>query len=411
MFESISTVVPHKFKKQVANELSVFLKKLRRLDESVTQSQDYLFLLQIKFDLTSSLSLVNIIQKCRDHRVSLNAIEANKTKACIDALIGLICHPQFKTVAENEATQVNAAPSPANVSLFFTPAAAAFSLTDHLKMQADSPNDVTIDKADMVRLLIAHTTTQTEYYHGFFIDIDTVTQSKDLSGISAFKNPLQEVLRRENALLFIAIDRLIENASAANINRIQIILKAGSHYTPIDIQSGSCFIFDAASDAQKFRLLQINQFSKYVSSVYDATPLYAQQIELPRDNLQTDKCSCHLFSLDQSRHVAAIPTLHDDLKALGHSDSKGIFKVDWADLPPDVIKNSQSTAFISHYNNKHPQCKPRIDELTYNNQPLFALNATTALLRQEVYQLCAAMPEHELRTLIEANIPMTAPRP
>lgn len=66
--------------------------------------------------------------------------------------------------------------------------------------------------------------------------------------------------------------------------------------------------------------------------------------------LQADEYSCPFCALDHAKEAAKLDDLHEKLRAVPVAEPKTkIQKVDWQDLPPTLVKNSQSSVYLREY--------------------------------------------------------------
>lgn len=145
--------------------------------------------------------------------------------------------------------------------------------------------------------------------------------------------------------------------------RLQAITCNGMHYTAFDFKlsadSNEAIVLDAAHDPRmvpatsKVMDLKDNNNNYFFSKVYTPSP----PKEKPRDNMQQDYYSCPMFSFDHLCRVSEINDIYDQLKNCAiQRDIKGYENfpiVHWDMLPPTLVWNAQSYAWIEDYAREH----------------------------------------------------------
>lgn len=428
MFEHLDTSSEKKLRKSLGLAVGTELKHLRSaypdIESATTLNTNYEFLASLRLSIyDDSTTLFNILEKCHQFTVNLNQPGYEKLQSCIAELTALSQRDECKsyfTATSAIATPVTSASNKASASItigptLFTARSIDESLKNKLARQVSSLDDVAVSKDDLVCLIMASAGSEIPEYHGYFIQASKVMATTNLNGVNELppSKRLNEVLKRENAMLFAEVGKIIDACKASDIQRVQIIFKFGEHYTPVDIDiaSGSCFIIDAAADGQHMRLRAIGQFLPELKRAYDISQLeLTLKDQKIRGGIQKDKYSCHLFALDHSLEVARMPNIHQQLIQLGIRDND-FYRLEWTMLPPILIKNSQSTTLIQYYMSVNPNSRDTLDALTNHNDKNYAITQVENIIARRIQTLCDALTDDELSRKIATtrhNLPEIA---
>ncbi len=175
-----------------------------------------------------------------------------------------------------------------------------------------------------------------------------------------------------------SITNFLENILKNGQPRTQLVykIKGTEHWSVLDIQrkeNGTLSIF----------------FLDSIGHVTNLPPVVAfctqHQVELTKamGGLQKDNSSCSIFSIDHAFQMSRITDLHNQLSTLRKPSPnfKNTFEVNPMDLPPELVKNAQSSSYIKAYLEKHPGHSTT--KINKKNQTLFAYAESHNVLLDE----------------------------
>lgn len=214
---------------------------------------------------------------------------------------------------------------------------------------------------------------------------------------------------RKKRALFQELDRIIDGSPG---NRIQVIVRTGSHYLTLDIdkEKNSCFVVDAAGNVRQNDFLDVTRFSSHIQKV---AYIPRRTIPHPEDAtktvnvvLQASPYGCFLFALDHARQIANIEYIHEMIMSSPVSEeSDEIHEVSWFQMNPEMVKNSQSTQVITAYKaSASVEDQERVDELTANNTKGYGLERTREHYMGRSAQLCHEKDENEIANMVSLAI-------
>lgn len=399
MFDNLNTQSYKKFRKDIAIKLGKFLRELSDDNDSLRDQPIWALMQEVKGKiLDESIPFRDIINQMPDGKTDDPAI-----LLCIQNLKSILVNPLYNKMFEQE--NVKGQPSHTTNQAILFPAkeeqekkaeSKEETLAEHLLFQIDNISNNSIDKTELIRVLMR--VAQPDNYNGYFIDVHndvsrhvTLPSEKEITNR---EDRLREIEHRTNQILFGQIDRLIEESLSKGLERLRIIVKTGVHYTPIDIDitTRSCFICDAAQDFRRSRLHQIAKYSKHVDAdrVIDAqSPGFEFDGRINHDGkLQKSDQGCSIFSLYHSFELSKLDTLHEDIIKKSTLDVQtGIRIIEWLYLPPSIVKVGQSTNFIAYYKFVNPKHAKEIDALTNNNEKFYGYNQAVNYFRDKIMTL------------------------
>ncbi|KTD61162.1 YopJ family acetyltransferase [Legionella spiritensis] len=399
LFDKLSTASAEAFRNDLFDVLDKYID-----DHEDDDIADFDFLQTIHIDLAKDkLSLAEIFEKIELHITTKGYDQVNE---CFQELSDVKSNPKYQTVFSDDHKK-NSQPvihEPTKIKL---------------RGQIGNFDDPKVYRDDMVRLMM-HDFSQKIPYNGRLIDADPFTMlplnEEELQMDSEEQRRIAHS-RRENALLFAEIDRVIAEDTSGH-NRIQILVRSGPHYTTLDIdkKNRSCFIVDAVDDSSQYRLHQIPDFSKLVDKVfYVKSPMIpsGKSDETMKGALQKDSSSCSVFALDHSFQVALNPEVHQWLESNavpGSEQSTTLYHVTWNQLPPDMVKNAQSTTVIRHYMDSNPNVATQVMALTGDNKSGHGLVDTKETFKSVIHGYCDQYSEGALLEMMKVttSVPETS---
>lgn len=153
----------------------------------------------------------------------------------------------------------------------------------------------------------------------------------------------------------ISVTEFLENIRQNGPKRTQLIYKiAGTeHWSTMDIQR------DAANKMNIFFIDAIGHTTN-LPKIVDFCTQHKFELTCSMGGLQKDFASCSIFCVDHAFHMSKIADLHEQISAIRKPVPKSEFRfdVDSADLPPVLVKNSQSTSYIKNYLQRHQNYQP-----------------------------------------------------
>lgn len=395
LFDKLSTESAEAFRNELFDVLDNYIDEHENDDIS-----DFDFLKTIYADIAKEkLGLAEIFQKIEQHIVSNGHDKVNE---CFQELYTVKINPKYQSVflADHKKYSQSAIHDPMKIKLMG---------------QIESFDDPKMHRDEMVKLMM-HDFSRNFPYNARLIDADPFTMlplSEEELLIDSEEQRKIIHSQRENALLFAEIDRVIAEDTSGH-NRIHILVRSGPHYTTLDIdkKNRSCFIVDAADDSRQYRLHEMANFSKLVNKVF-----YVKSPRIPgntsgetiKGSLQKDSSSCSVFALEHSFLVAQNPDIHQWLESNSVADSKigdtMLYSVTWNQLPPEMVKNSQSTTVIRHYMSCNPHTvTPVIMKLTGENTLGYGLDVTKKRFNQIIKEYCEKYNESELEEKMKTTL-------
>lgn len=175
----------------------------------------------------------------------------------------------------------------------------------------------------------------------------------------------------------------------------------------IDKEKKSCFILDAAGDIRQERFLALSTFIQDIDRV---TYVKTENVPHPDDSartirtiLQCDSHSCSIFALDHAKQIASLKDIHEQIKETSSGEEEAIHFIKWTDLPPEMVKNAQSTNVLKWYNENNAECAEKLNALTGNNKKNHGFEEARKNITQEAHKLCDEKSESEIKAMIEST--------
>jgi hypothetical protein len=154
------------------------------------------------------------------------------------------------------------------------------------------------------------------------------------------------------------IDGLKQDPACGDYQRFQIICRSpGNHYTALDLEfrekAWTCFIMDASASGE-LETIKKSLRSVGIQTIIEA---YTPMIKGEQKELQSDDHSCWTFAFDHAAESSKIENLFSLLRKMPSTTRKNAvdLSLSWFDLPPQFLKNAQSTDLINAYASRYPE--------------------------------------------------------
>lgn len=164
-----------------------------------------------------------------------------------------------------------------------------------------------------------------------------------------------------------SVTSFLENILKNGQKRTQLVYKitGTEHWSVLDIQRNE-------NDTLSIFFLDSVGLTTNLPKIEEFCSKHQIELTLAMGGLQKDFSSCSIFSIDHVFKLSKIADLHEQLRELRtpKPNSQNTFEVNPMDLPPELVKNAQSSTYIKSYLQKHQEYETT--KINKKNQTLFA---------------------------------------